>query len=465
MVLMSLTSKKDCTNLYLGIALAVVVIITAIFEFVCYPNGTYHNGLVDSLNRMKPMNVIVTRNGKRIEIEPRDLVPGDVIDLSLGMTLPADVRLIDCTPDMEVENISLTGECAPQKCDWKPSNETPSESSNLCFFGAQVMNGKGIGVVISTGDNTFMARIAHLAVSFFTWECESPIVKDINDFVFKASFIVFVVGVSSFIVGMVENPNLFANIVLLIGIIVAGIPEGFLATTTIILKLTARRMFDKNVHVKNIESIETLGSVSVICTENTGILTTNVMTCQHVYYNLKECECDTDNPMQAVKGDFYQENDVSKRSPDFMKLIRCGALCNNAEFLHDDGELGPHTNPTEAAIAKFCYGHIVEQYHIGVPEYCRAHTKLHEIPFNSQNKWQVSIHELPTDFVLETEEKQCSDKEKTCLVQMKGAPEPVLSLCDRYVKDGKVHDLNEDIRYQILDGVKSLRRRGERVLA
>merc|ERR1719283_640616 len=280
--------------------------------------------------------------------------------------------------------------------------------------------------------------------------------------------IAFILGITFFIIGMVETgpAGLVQNVVFLIGIIVANVPEGLLATVTVSLTLTARRMFDKNVRVKNLESVETLGSTSVICSDKTGTLTTNVMTCQHVFYDMKECECDTDNPMNALKGDFYildeEEKQTNKRNPDFLKLARCGALCNNADFV--DGEIDPTANATEAAMVKFSSGHITAEYKFGIPEYRKRHHKLHEIPFNSTNKWQVSVHELPQDLLLESEEK-LEEGGKRALVQMKGAPERILVLCDRYVSDGEVVALDDEKRAQILDGVMSLGSRGERVLA
>ncbi len=130
------------------------------------------------------------------------------------------------------------------------------------------------------------------------------------------------------------------------------------------LTLTARRMFDKNVRVKNLESAETLGSTSVICSDKTGTLTTNIMTCQHIFYDLKECECDTDNPMQSVQGDFYKPDDLKVRNNDFLKLVRCGALCNNADFI--DGDVDPTANATETAMVKFSSGHILGEYRMMV---------------------------------------------------------------------------------------------------
>merc|ERR1711971_1539336 len=384
-------------------------------------------------------------------------------EMTTGMALPADLRVVECTPDMEVDNSSLTGESDALKRDWKPSNETPAESPNLCFLGTLIVNGKGQGIVIATGDETFMGRTAQLASS--TDNDDTPIAKEIKDFVLKVSIIAFTLGISFFIIGMIENGDLVGNVVFLIGIIVANVPEGLLATVTVSLTLTARRMFDKNVRVKNLESVETLGSTSVICSDKTGTLTTNVMTCQHVFYNLTECECDTDNPMNSVVGNFYKKDNDKERNVDFLKLMRCGALCNNAGFL--DGAVDPTANATEAAMVKFSSGHILEQYRRDVPSYRKLHEKLNEIPFNSKNKWQVSVHSLDKEMCLENEQKIDGDdgQDKKALIQMKGAPERILKLCDRYASNGEIKQLDDQVRQRILDGVMDLGSRGERVLA
>merc|ERR1719283_106945 len=280
--------------------------------------------------------------------------------------------------------------------------------------------------------------------------------------------IAFILGITFFIIGMVETgpAGLVQNVVFLIGIIVANVPEGLLVTVTVSLTLSARRMFDKNLLVRSLDTVEALALVSVNCSDKTGTLTTNVMTCQHVFYDMKECECDTDNPMNALKGDFYildeEEKQTNKRNPDFLKLVRCGALCNNADFV--DGAVDPTANATEAAMVKFSSGHVLAEYRMDIPEYRKRHHKLHEIPFNSTNKWQVSVHELKQDMLLESEEK-LEEGGKRALVQMKGAPERILDLCDRYVSDGEVVALDEEKREKILQGVMDLGGRGERVLA
>merc|ERR1719491_2345794 len=166
--------------------------------------------------------------------------------------------------------------------------------------------------------------------------------------------------------------------------------------------------------------------------------------------------------LNALKGDFYEADDTNKRNADFLKLVRCGGLCNNADFV--DGAVDPTANATEAAMVKFSSGHVSAEYRLNIPEYRKRHFKLHEIPFNSTNKWQVSVHELPQDLLLENEEK-LEEGGKRALVQMKGAPERILVLCDRYMEAGEVVALDDGKRKQILDGVMSLGSRGERVLA
>ena len=160
--------------------LAVVVTLTGIFG---YYQESKSADLMGSLSKMKPKDVIVYREGKRLQLEPRDLVPGDICELTTGMALPADLRVVHCTPDMEVDNSSLTGESDALKRDWKPSDETPAESPNLCFFGTLIVNGSGKGLVIATGDDTFMGRTAQLASS--TDNDDTPIAKEIKDFVLK----------------------------------------------------------------------------------------------------------------------------------------------------------------------------------------------------------------------------------------------------------------------------------------
>ncbi|ETO20202.1 Na+/K+ transporting ATPase subunit alpha [Reticulomyxa filosa] len=461
------------SNMYLGVCLIVVVLVTGLFGFY---QESKSDDLMAGLSKMLPPNVIVLRNGEKTSISPTLLVPGDIVDMSMGMRIPADIRIFDCTPDMEVDNSSLTGESEPQKRDWRKSNLVPAESPNLTFFGTLLVRGKGTGVVIGTGDTTFMGHTAKAAAS--TESEPTPIALEIKDFCFKISIIAFALGILFFVLGMATNPNWIVNVVWLIGIIVANVPEGLLAEVTVSLTLTANRMFHKNVRVKNLESVETLGSTTVICSDKTGTLTTNVMTCMYVVFDLKERECDTTSPMQAIEGDFYDVRDkmVKQRKPDFLRLVRCAALCNNAEFIGE--EIDETANATETAMVKFAFGHVNSAYSTTVANYRKYHKKLHEIPFNSSNKWQISVHELMSNYTIDEEGKigksEGNEEEKSkvddsnkklALIQMKGAPERVLTFCDRHWMDGKSVELTEKNREEVMDLVMTLGSRGQRVLA
>merc|ERR1719320_681197 len=314
-----------------------------------------------------------------------------------------------------------------------------------------------------------MGTVAKMAQD--TENVETPIAREIKDFVKKVSGIAFFLGILFFILGMIKNPDLVKNLVFLIGIIVANVPEGLLATVTVCLTLTANRMGVKNVQVKNLESVETLGSTSVICSDKTGTLTTSIMTVSHLFFDSKPVKCDTHNPFNAVmeiwEGQFYEEE--GGYLPSLNRLIRIGVLCNNAQASTRKDDFG---NPriqgdgTEVAIYKFCDGHVKKMNASATTgSYRQAHPKLHEIPFDSANKWQISVHAksrgmFPCGPVDEEE-----DWNKRAVAVLKGAPERVLKMCTHYLEEGEELEMTEEARQAILDGGLALGRQGERVLA
>merc|ERR1719450_1136157 len=249
---------------------------------------------MEGFKNLAPEKVNVFRDGKVGELEPRDLVPGDIIEIRYGMKLPADVRIMDCSKDMEVDNASLTGEAEPQGRKWVKSDDPmmlPIEARNLAFFGTNLLKGTGKAMIFKTGDKTLMGSIAAMAAD--TGAVETPIAREIHEFVKKISAIAFALGISFFVVSYINTNDPLVAVILLIGIIVANVPEGLLATVTVSLTLTARRMAVKKVRVKNLESVETLGSTSVICSDKTGTLTTSIMTCADVVFDMQRKPADT----------------------------------------------------------------------------------------------------------------------------------------------------------------------------
>ena len=280
----SYSLKEDRENLALGCVLAFVVVATGIFE---YFQEKKSSDMMKSFADMAPPKCNVKRNGGKVtEIDAVDLVPGDILLVSTGNKLPADIRIIECTGDCTVDNASLTGEAEALKRSKNKTNDEWKETRNLAFFGTTMPSGSCTGVVFQTGQNTVMGRVQALATS--TEHVETPISKEIKHFIFLVSGVAMFLGVSFFTLGCIKQNASSGTVdwttqfVFMIGIIVANVPEGLLATVTVCLSLTAQRMATKMVLVKNLEAVETLGSTSCICSDKTGTLTKNEMTVQNI---------------------------------------------------------------------------------------------------------------------------------------------------------------------------------------
>ena len=221
-------------------------------------------------------------------IESKYLVPGDIVHIKGGDNIPADIVLFEVS-EMKVNNASLTGESEDllRKVDGREANIL--ESANVAFFGTMCTDGSGKGIVIRIGDDTVIGRIATLTTS--TTAKDTPLTNDINNLIHIISTRAFGIGISFFIFGMFYY-DIVSNIIFAIGIIVANVPEGLLATVKVALALTAKRMAAKKVLVKNLQSVETLGSTSCICSDKTGTLTQNRMTVSQLWYNLQVVEAD-----------------------------------------------------------------------------------------------------------------------------------------------------------------------------
>ena len=213
------------------------------------------------------------------------LVPGDLIYVKEGDKIPADIRIIK-SKEMRVDNSSLTGESKlllrTTECT---SEKNALETENLAFFGTICSEGSGMGIVINIGDETIIGQIANLAATADSQT--TPLRKELDRFILIISVISIIMGIFFFMMGVILNYPFITCLIFGIGIIVANVPEGLLATVTVALSLTAKKLYTKKVLVKNIEAVETLGSTSCICSDKTGTLTQNKMTVTHLWYNKK----------------------------------------------------------------------------------------------------------------------------------------------------------------------------------
>ncbi|KAJ2944392.1 hypothetical protein O0L34_g18402 [Tuta absoluta] len=410
-------ASKD--NLYLGCVLMFVDIVCGLFSFF---QNYKSSQIMKTFNSMIPTYTQCIRDGKHnTQMAVSNLVKGDIVMIKAGDVIPADIRVID-SKGFKVDNSSLTGECiavSRMNTDGVPN---VLESPNVAFFSSLCVEGWAKGVVLCCGDLTALGRVAGLAARL--QPAPSPLSKEIDRFMRCMSTWALCLGFIIACASLALGYPFMQVTIFVIGIIVANIPEGLQPTVTASLTLTAQRMVKKNCLVKNLEAIEALGACTTICSDKTGTLTENKMAVCHVWVwnrvlNISESEFST-----------------------VVDLKRCGALCSNANFKTGGGIYG---DASETAILNFlcqCNDPMAVR---------QRYPKIAEIPFNSVNKYQVSIH-------LDTANSRH-------VLMMKGAPESLVQRSSSISADKKTIDLTKDMKSTIEKAVVGLADTGERVLA
>merc|ERR1712123_19257 len=300
-------------NLYLGVVLTAVVTVTGVFS---YYQESKSAAIMESFKNLVPQYALARRNGEKVTITASELTLGDIVEVKFGDRVPADLRVLEASM-FKVDNSSLTGESEPQARTPEFTHENPLETKNLAFFSTNAVEGTCVGMVVNIGDNTVMGRIAGLASGLSN--DDTPIAKEIAHFIHIITGVAVFLGVSFFIIAFALGYNWLDAVIFLIGIIVANVPEGLLATVTVCLTLTAKRMASKNCLVKNLEAVETLGSTSTICSDKTGTLTQNRMTVAHMWIDNKIVEADTTEDQSGTS--------VDKNDKSWIVLKRIAALC------------------------------------------------------------------------------------------------------------------------------------------
>ncbi|XP_015278928.1 PREDICTED: potassium-transporting ATPase alpha chain 2 [Gekko japonicus] len=425
-------------QLYLGVVLALVVILTGIFAYYQEAKST---NIMASFKKMIPQQALVLRDSEKKEISAEQLVVGDIVEIKGGDRIPADIRILS-SQGCKVDNSSLTGESEPQSRSCEYTHENPLETKNIAFYSTTCLEGTITGMVINTGDNTIIGRIASLASG--VGNEKTPIALEIEHFVHIVAGVAISIGVIFFIIAISMGYEVLHSIIFLIGIIVANVPEGLLATVTVSLSLTAKRMAKKNCLVKNLEAVETLGSTSIICSDKTGTLTQNRMTVAHLWFDQQIYSADTSENQSTQTFD--------QTSGTWAALSKIVSLCNRAEFRpgQEDVPIMKRIvvgDASETALLKF------SEVVLGdVLEIRKRNRKVAEIPFNSTNKFQLSIHE--TD----------DPNDKRFLLVMKGAPERILERCSTIMIDGKEEPLDAEKAEAFQTAYMELGGMGERVL-
>ncbi len=405
---------QSIPDLTLGIVLCVVVTATGIFS---YYQEVKSDNVLAGFMKLTPAMCTVVRDGQEIDMDATELTIGDVVRLVGGQKVPADVIVIK-SAGVKVDNSSLTGEAEPLKRVPEFTDEMPTRSKNVAFFGTNVAEGLGTGVVVKIGDNTTMGDIARSVQS--TPKPDALMKIEIERFVHIISAIAISIGLTFLVISLVMGYEVKQALIFTIGIIVANVPEGLLATVTVALTITAQRMAEKNVHVKSTLIVETLGSITCIASDKTGTLTQNRMSVVSAIYPDGTVEVDQKHPKRrSLKGDEEDTPPIHLISnPKYagcqQHLIEVAGICNHATFqegMKDTDILHRKTkgDASESALLKFAHSNG------NVYNMRESYPEVACVAFNSQNKFMVTIHKVPNS----TDYRIC----------IKGAPERVMERC------------------------------------
>ncbi len=394
-----LKEYKDC-----GV-IAAVLVLNALIGFIQEYKAEKQ---VQALKKMVVAKARVLREGKEREISGEEVVPGDIVLMASGGRVPADVRLLK-TIEFKVDESMLTGESIPVEKKSEAiveENLTPGDQINMAFMGTVVVNGRGKGVVVASGNRTVLGRIARDVQEIGV--TRSPLQEKIDRFAQAIGLIVLVAASLLFLVGILVGENAKDMFMTAVAATVATIPEGLPIVVTIALAIGVSRMAQRNAIIRKLPAVETLGSTTVICSDKTGTLTRNQMTVKLVYDGEKIYE--VTGTGYEPKGEILEEGTPIKASADhaLAMMFRIGLLCNESEVFEEEGTYKVEGDPTEGAL-------IVAALKAGLnPEEERDRfSQLAIIPFESDRGYMATLNR---------------GGERN-LVMVKGAPEKLLDIC------------------------------------
>ena len=490
-------NPDDLSNMWLAVVVVIIILLTGLFSYI---QNEKSSDIIDSFKSFSAATVIVTRDGKETTIPAVNIVKGDVVHIHLGEKVPADLRIFTIEGDLQFDNAPLTGESiavsATKDCGEK-GRDNALEATNLAFFSTNCKEGRGTGVCIRIGTETFMGKIADLASNASAGE--TTLQREINNFIFWIAVVSICSGLLFFILAMIIGYDIITNVIFTLGIVVANVPEGLLSTVTVALAITAKKMLKIHIMVKNLQSVETLGSITCICSDKTGTLTKNKMTVVHVFYdaeikktnesqkNLRN-EDNEDIPMKV-----FEESDPS------FELFKFAAVCgsigefitttpedyvpitqeiNKYKKLHPEATIEELKDYKEKLKEKFAPQY-QEEYKKNIDDrytntdasesgIIKFFEKLEPIniirekyPLHIQDENPISIP-FSSDLKYACFMRDCEDG--TYMLAMKGAPERILKRCSHYLKEGVEVEINERFHEKFREANQAFALKGERVI-
>ena len=393
-----------------------VILINAIIGFV--QEGKAEKAL-ENIRKMLSLNANVLRDGSKKTIDAEKLVPGDVVFLESGDKVPADLRLIDVR-NFKIEESALTGEsvAVEKQTDAVAEDSVPGDQTCMAFSGTSVVYGRARGVVVETGAGTELGKINQMMSD--VEEITTPLLQQIDQFGKVLSLVIVGATALFFAFGyFLRDYSIEELFLAVISLAVAAIPEGLPAIMTITLAVGVRIMAGKNAIIRRLPSVETLGSVSVICSDKTGTLTKNEMTVTSFA---------TSEGVFSVEGSGYNPQgnilmDETSISPfDYSvteRLIQAVKACNDAQLNQDKDKWTVNGDPTEGALLALAYKADMKSFN---PE------RIDQIPFESEHKYMATLNDVNGDRY----------------IFMKGAPESLLNVCANEMHNGSTREIEND---------------------
>ena len=420
-----------------------VVLINAIIGFV--QEGKAEAAL-ESIRKMLSLNAVAQRDGKRGSIDADQIVPGDVVHLKSGDRVPADLRIISAH-NLRIEEAALTGESEPAEKQTDPveAKAELGDRSCMAYSGTVVTGGRLVGVVVATGRETEIGRIGEMVAR--VEKLTTPLLRAVNRFGKRLSAVILAAAVLVFFFGLLwRGFSVVDMFLIVVSLAVAAIPEGLPAIMTITLALGVQRMAKRNAIIRRLPAVETLGSVTVICSDKTGTLTKNEMTAKEIL--LSEGSVAVAGTGYDPEGGFERDGEAidPHGHAGLMELIQAGFICNDADVRRDE-EKGfvVDGDPTEGAMVS-----LGQKAGLNREEADQAHPRIDVIPFESEHRFMATLHQ------------QSGGKNR---IFLKGAPEAVLSLCQAQRHSGENGESIDLDRAFWEQQVESLAGKGYRVLA
>lgn len=397
-----------------------VVILNAAF-------GVYQEGqaeaAIEALKDMSSQIARVRRDGHVVEIDSRELVPGDIVMLEAGDVVPADMRLLEAA-SLKIEEAALTGESVPVDKDLSvdvAADAGIGDRVNMAYQNSNVTYGRGSGVVVNTGMYTEVGKIADMLAN--ADETDTPLKQNLNQLSKVLTYLVVGIAIITFIVGVfVRGEAPLEGLMTSVALAVAAIPEGLPAIVTIVLSMGTTTLAKRNSIVRKLPAVETLGSTEIIASDKTGTLTMNQMTVEKVY---------TNGQLQSSASEIAKDNSTLR----IMNFANDTKIDPNGKLIGD---------PTETALVQFGLDHSFD-----VREALKEEPRVAELPFDSERKLMSTIH------------KEADGK---YFVAVKGAPDQLLKRVTRIEENGHVREITADEKKAILAVNKELAQKALRVL-